>query len=266
MAENKRQNSRLKRWQKDYQIVVMEPDTLKKIRSLTTSKLSVGIIFFVVATSIIVASILAISFTPLRTFIPGYGQIEASPEFLQMTDKIVELESLLEEQNTYIDGLKNMLNGVEAEVEGIEKIEPEAAAAGTKPSNDQSTAIALYQKTLIAPIKGEVSAAFDYETAHYGIDILGAADMPIKSVDSGVVITSNYTMNHGYVISVQHDDNLISVYKHNSKILKKKGDRVKQGEAIAIIGNTGILTDGPHLHFELWYQQNPINPLTFVSL
>ncbi len=265
MAEKKQQNSRLQRWQKDYRIVVMEPDTLKKIRSFEASKLMVAIAVFVLATLVVIATIVLLSFTPLRTWIPGYGKIEANPEFLQMTDKISELESLVKQQNTYIDGLKNMLNGVEAEVDGLEKVETSSATNNDERDIQEENA-SMFDRILIAPIKGEVSAPFDYETEHYGIDILGAADMPIKSVDAGVVITANYTMKHGYVISIQHDHDLISVYKHNSKLLKKKGDRIAQGEAIAIIGNTGILTDGPHLHFELWYQQNPINPITFVSL
>ncbi|NBC24485.1 MAG: peptidoglycan DD-metalloendopeptidase family protein, partial [Bacteroidetes bacterium] len=120
-------------------------------------------------------------------------------------------------------------------------------------------------RTLIPPLKGVISAPFYGAKEHYGVDILAPALSPIKSVDNGIVISADWTMETGYTIGIQHDDNLISYYKHNSALLKKTGEKVASGEAIAIIGNTGHLTSGPHLHFELWYNGKSIDPAQFIN-
>lgn len=118
---------------------------------------------------------------------------------------------------------------------------------------------------LFSPIKGIVSDKYNSKTAHYGVDIVSEKDAPIKSVSEGTVVMASWTDDTGYVITIQHASELISVYKHCSVLLKKAGDFVKAGEIVAIIGNTGELTSGPHLHFELWYQGNPVNPEGFVA-
>ena len=105
---------------------------------------------------------------------------------------------------------------------------------------------------------------FDAKGNHYGIDIVSNLNEPILSVLDGTVVMAGWTLEAGYVIQVQHNDNLISIYKHNSQLLKQMGDRVLAGEAIAIVGNTGELTTGPHLHFELWYNGNPLNPRDYI--
>ncbi|MEQ9299251.1 MAG: M23 family metallopeptidase [Cyclobacteriaceae bacterium] len=119
---------------------------------------------------------------------------------------------------------------------------------------------------LFQPIdNGIVSDEFNAQTAHYGIDVVAKKDEPVKSVADGTVIFSSWTQDSGYVIAVQHRSNLISVYKHNSDLLKNVGSFVGAGEIISIIGNTGELTSGPHLHFEIWYNGNPLNPSEFIS-
>jgi len=109
-----------------------------------------------------------------------------------------------------------------------------------------------------------VSNHFDARTKHYGIDILAKENEAIKSVSDGSVIYSGWSYDTGYMLVVQHDEDLISVYKHNASLLKKVGEIVKSGEVVAIIGNSGELTTGPHLHFELWYKGHPLNPLDYI--
>lgn len=118
---------------------------------------------------------------------------------------------------------------------------------------------------LFSPIKGIVSEGYNISNNHYGVDIVAEKDEPIKAIAEGTVIVSSWTDDTGYVIAVQHQANLISVYKHCSSLLKKSGDYVKSGEIVAIIGNTGKFTTGPHLHFELWHQGNPVNPEELIS-
>lgn len=118
---------------------------------------------------------------------------------------------------------------------------------------------------LFPPLKGIISNQYDARTSHLGIDIVSSKDEPIKSVSEGTVIMASWTDDTGYVITIQHQSDLISVYKHCSVLLKKTGDFVRAGEIIAIIGNSGELTTGPHLHFELWYKGNPTNPEELIS-
>jgi murein DD-endopeptidase MepM/ murein hydrolase activator NlpD len=125
----------------------------------------------------------------------------------------------------------------------------------------------LLKETILffPPMRGEISGNFDPETGHLGVDITGAENEPIMAVLEGTVIFAAWTAETGYVIELMHRNNLVSIYKHNSILLGKIGDRVIAGQPIAIIGNTGELTTGPHLHFELWNEGNPLNPIDFIS-
>ncbi|MCX6280975.1 MAG: M23 family metallopeptidase [Bacteroidetes bacterium] len=115
------------------------------------------------------------------------------------------------------------------------------------------------------PLKGVITNGFDPVNKHYGVDIVAKQNEAIKSVLDGTVILSNWTLETGYVLAIQHSQNIVSMYKHNSAILVKTGDYVKAGEAVAIIGETGEYTTGPHLHFELWYEGKPVNPKDYIS-
>ena len=118
--------------------------------------------------------------------------------------------------------------------------------------------------TFYSPIKGIVSKEFDPLRKHFGVDIVAPRDEVIKSVQDGTVIFSSWTVETGYVIAVQHPGNVISVYKHNSVLLKKEGNIVHAGETVAIIGQTGELSNGPHLHLELWVNGVPVNPKDYI--
>ena len=123
----------------------------------------------------------------------------------------------------------------------------------------------LRELFLFSPVEGIVSDRFNPRIQHYGIDVVAKRNEPVKSVADGTVLMASWTQDAGYVIAIQHRRNLISVYKHNSDLLKQVGNFVSAGEIISIIGNTGELTSGPHLHFELWYDGNPVDPEEFVT-
>ena len=118
---------------------------------------------------------------------------------------------------------------------------------------------------LYSPISGKISSAFDISEKHFGVDVPAVTNTPVKAVSDGKVILSEWTIDTGFVIVLEHSFNLISVYKHNSSGLISQGDYVKSGQAIALSGNTGELTTGPHLHFELWNNGNPVDPLEYIS-
>jgi murein DD-endopeptidase MepM/ murein hydrolase activator NlpD len=149
-----------------------------------------------------------------------------------------------------------------------QEVEDEAQPA----SNPKARAVSyrsaekpIEQLFFAPPLKGEVSAHFDRKKNHYGIDILAPKNTPIKATMDGYVIVSDWTLETGNTIGIQHENGILSFYKHNSTLLKKTGSYVRAGEAIAIIGNTGALTSGPHLHFELWHKGKPLDPADYVN-
>lgn len=128
-----------------------------------------------------------------------------------------------------------------------------------------STSGALQETYFFSPISGIISSPYNAKSGHFGVDIVSKKNEPVKSIADGTVILSDWTQEAGHIIAIQHRNNLISVYKHNSALLKKVGNFVSAGDIIAIIGNSGELTTGPHLHLELWYNGNPVDPEDFVS-
>jgi murein DD-endopeptidase MepM/ murein hydrolase activator NlpD len=136
-------------------------------------------------------------------------------------------------------------------------------SSGQPISGSQNTP--LEQLFMVAPIRGEITGAFDPEDSHNGVDIIAPKGTAVKAAMDGYVILSDYTYDTGYTIGIQHQNGVITFYKHNSELLKKVGSFVRGGEAIAIIGNTGHQTTGPHLHFELWSRGVPVNPVDYVK-
>lgn len=116
-----------------------------------------------------------------------------------------------------------------------------------------------------SPLKGVVTSSFDLTEDHFGVDLVSEENEPVKSVADGTVIIASWTLETGYVIGIQHSNELISIYKHNSVLLKSVGEPVSGGEVISVVGNTGEQTTGQHLHFELWYKGNPLNPQEFIT-
>lgn len=258
------------RIREQYRLVILEEDTLREVRSLNLNLLNLYILITSIIVVVSTAIVMLIVFTPIKSYIPGYGQVEGNPKFVKLTKNIEELEQSVEEQSIYIDGLMNMLNGVKIDKNIITNT-PIAISDGSEDisSVSESTASSkitdIYDMQLIAPVAGTISSGFQHDIKHYGVDVLGAKNTPVMATDDGVVITSDWTIEYGNVITIQHKADLISVYKHNSTLLKNLGDAVKKGESIAIIGNSGTLSSGPHLHFELWYKGIPLNPNDYIN-
>ena len=257
-----------------YRLLVIDVEDLKQVGQyqFTMGRLYRYIIGIFFIFSVLLVAMIA--FTPLKRLMPGYGDIEENHKFIELRKKIVDLESDLEEQIVYTQGLQNMLSG-----QNLEDLELPSQKTEDKPQPSTPSSVVLSETDLkeskitqplnnlyfVPPVIGTTSAPFDRVKNHFGIDILAPKGTAIKSITSGVVISSDFTVETGNTIAIQHPNNLISVYKHNSALLKTIGEKVSAGEAIAIIGNTGELTDGPHLHFELWYDGNPINPENFIN-
>jgi murein DD-endopeptidase MepM/ murein hydrolase activator NlpD len=282
----------LERLQHTYRLVIMNHETFEEIGSYRLSLLSV---YIFLSTLMVVVAFLVISlivFTPLKRYIPGYGSANAQPELIRLNQEIDSLEEMVEAQELYNKNIRIMLAG-EGEtlqevpenkyapgdsnlhVERIEEDEllrnevkmEEIRAIGEKAgsSSRESADTPLEQLFFTPPLTGEISAGFMREKKHFGVDILAPNNTPIKAVMDGWVIASDWTLETGHTIGIQHNNNLISFYKHNSVLLKEIGSYVKAGEAVAIIGNSGTLSDGPHLHFELWHRGVPIDPVQYLN-
>ena len=277
--------------QNTYRLVVMNDESFEEIGSY---KLSLLNLYIAISAATVLVAFLVFSiifFTPIKRLVPGYGDA-SSGELREIYQKNIALEEKLKAQKTYTDSFRRMITGddeTEEDVKSEEIVEVDSLQTVTIIEEDEilrqeveeevqsqqkqklgsisasSNEMPLEQLYFIPPITGVVSEQFMPDKKHYGTDILAPKNTPVKATLDGFVISSDWTLETGNTISIQHSNNLISFYKHNSALLKEIGNSVKAGEAVAIIGNTGTLSDGPHLHFELWHKGKPINPEDFIT-
>lgn len=274
-----------------YRLVVMNNDTFEEVGSYKLTLLNIYIILSTIIMIVAVFVVLAIIFTPAKRYIPGYGDVSAQSEMIEINNYLDSIEYYADATESYTTSIQRVLTGnsqtapdtmpedLTRDTEFSTEVSEEEMAlrnevnldqlnaeneGGNKNVNISPNEKPLEQLYFSSPLSGELSAGFKPAEKHYGVDIVAPKDTPIKSVLDGFVIMSDWTRETGNSIGIQHANNTITFYKHNSTLLKKVGDYVKAGEAIAIIGNTGELTDGPHLHFELWYKGQPVDPGEYV--
>ncbi len=268
-----------------YRLVVLNEETFEERFSFKLNRLNV-FVFSTLFTAILIATTtLIIAFTPLREYIPGYSSTALKKKATQLTYKTDSLEYALAVNEKYLHSIKKVLLG-DVKTEDFNKdsiiraAEIDIAELDLNPSKTDSllrekvsqedkynplTESTEVSFVLFPPVKGTISEGYDPKLKHFAIDVVTEKDAPVKAVADATVIFAEWTANTGYVILLDHGNNLISVYKHNSFLSKEQGDLVKAGEVIAIAGNTGELTTGPHLHFELWSDGYPINPTNFID-
>lgn len=261
-------------WEKinePYKVVVLNEETLDQVNSYRLSKFNIftfiSLLFFVLSTLILSLFF----FTPARKWVPGFGDINENSEFVQLKAELDTMEQIINNQQIYINSMRTMLTGEAGNLSDIPSHISLKNTAQTLIVSGESVietrrSLKLDQLSFVPPVRGSISSPFSPKDDHYGVDILSKADTPILSTMQGVVISADFNVETGHTIIIQHPHNILSVYKHNSALLKKAGQRVESGEAIAIIGNTGELTDGPHLHFELWYEGKQVDPTLYVQL
>jgi len=274
-----------------YKLVIMNESTFDEKLSFRISRMSVFIVFGVVTLVSIAFTIFMIYITPLKEYIPGYASVDQVKQVYINKLKTDSLEHEIAQRDLWLENFRTrILLGENLEEDDSIVIKKndniDYANIDVKPSSEDSLLRKEWENIpdyelnyskpasnhdqinrffFIAPIQGTISGGFNEKKKHYGVDILGKKDAPVKACLDGTVIFSTWTYDFGYVIAIQHSNDIISVYKHNSALLKKEGDLVSAGDPIAIIGNTGEETTGPHLHFEIWYKLNPINPAQFIS-
>jgi murein DD-endopeptidase MepM/ murein hydrolase activator NlpD len=277
-----------------YRLVILNNETFEEVGSYRLSLMNLYVLISGLLVGFTILVVALIVFTPLKRYIPGYGGIGTQRDAFELMIRVDSLEKALAAQEIYNKDFRKMLTN---NIETMENV-PKGAVPAAKDSNydtdpteaeqvirsgggpdfnpdDKSSqggkAILISNRNerlesmyLIAPISGNISAPFSFDKKHYGIDLLSPKNTPIKACADGFVISSDWTLETGNTIAIQHSNNVVSFYKHNSSLLKRVGDKVKAGEAIAIIGNTGEQSSGPHLHFELWQDGHPVNPIEYM--
>ena len=297
MGKTKITESKFKIWLKNLQekrrVVVLDEDSFEEKRNFTTSKFSL-LVFFLF--SVIVFSILfflLISYSSIKTFVPGYPSVSAQKELI---DKNIELDQKLNDliikinkEEQYMTNFQKIVNGdtpidrnnfekvfksqnidttnelsisektIREKVNNREKYEIDIIPGGAL------TKDVLPELLLFPPLVGEITNKMNISAGHFGVDIIAPKNEAVVAILKGTIVYQNWSPNDGHVVHIQHKNNLLSIYKHSSEVLKKIGDYVDAGEPISIVGNSGEHSTGPHLHFELWHNGYPMDPEKFIN-
>jgi murein DD-endopeptidase MepM/ murein hydrolase activator NlpD len=258
-----------KRQNEDLRLVIMNEHTFEEKYSFKLNLKNLYILVSSVFILLIVLIFLFIALTPVKHLVPGYGNIENNSYVIKLNRYINELETQIETQEQYNKALRKILVGEDSTV----YTNLNNSKKNTRyDENDKGNLKRMDDNLLLdgfkmdVPLIGKINKNFDVKTSHYGMDIAGAIGSPVKAVMDGTIIFSDWSTETGNTIIIQHPNGILSVYKHNSSLFKEIGDFVKKGEVIANLGNSGTLTSGPHLHFELWYNGIPLDPAKYLNL
>jgi len=267
-----------------YRLVILNEETFEERFSFKLNRLNVFVFTTLLALFLILTTTVIIAFTPLREYIPGYSSTTLKRKSSHLAYKTDSLQRIIDMNEQYLESIKKVLTGDVKRVEfnkdsliEVAKTDPSVLIRSSRKDSLLRNQVSQEDKynplignrqqqyTLYAPVNGTISSPYDSKLRHYAVDIVTVKDAPVKSIAEGTVIFAEWTAQTGNVIIVKHNNNLISVYKHNATLTKNEGDRVMAGEVIATVGNTGELTTGPHLHFELWRDGNPVNPTNYID-
>jgi len=287
MAKSEKKSKKIKKkLLHKYRLVILNDDTFEERLSLNLTRLNVFILGTISAIILIVATTILIAFTPLKEYIPGYSSTTLKKKAVKLSFKTDSLQRAIDLNEKYFASIKQVLQGEVSTVQFnkdsiIQAAKLEASQIDLNPIKEDSilrqkvdkedkyslfeTATSKANFVLFPPVNGTISDNYNVKTKHYAVDVVVAKDTPIKSTADGTVIFAEWTAQTGHVIIIEHSQGLISVYKHNASLTKSQGDLVKAGEVIATAGNTGELSTGPHLHFELWSDGYPVNPTNFID-
>ena len=269
-----------------YRLIIYNDSTYQTMWSMNLTRIKVFTILGIGGLVLIVLTVLIVAYTPIREFIPGYPSREVREMIVSNAVRVDSLETQLHIRDNYFDKIRTL-------IEGEIPQEPDFIADTSIPSNDLNihhyNHDSIFKQKILeeqlnlsipkesplssnianihffTPLKGVITNKFDKLTDHYAVDVVGLPDSRISAVLDGTVIFAGYTVETGYAIYLQHSNDIISVYKHNAELLKDIGNHVNAGEAIAIMGNSGELTTGPHLHFELWQRGTPLDPEKYID-
>jgi murein DD-endopeptidase MepM/ murein hydrolase activator NlpD len=272
-----------------YRLILLNDTSLDEKFSVRLSPLNtlIGILALTIIMTSLVISLIA--FTGLREYIPGYGTTEERLQMLKLSYKADSLEKKVQARDAYLQGLLTVLTetGGEASKRPSRDSSGKYVKLNTEPSKadiafrqefelkkqdkplaqtqTQNYNTQLQELLFFSPVKGIITRSFDPTYSHFGTDIATKEDELIKATLDGTIIYRGFTAEDGNIIQIQHSNNVVSLYKHCAMVLKSAGEKVKSGEAIAVVGNTGENSKGAHLHFELWFNGIAVNAQDFVT-
>lgn len=286
MAKDRKDSNKvITKLRNKYRLVILNDDTFEEKLSFKLSRLNVFVISGLTGILLIAGTTLLIAFTPLREYIPGYSSTKLKLSALHLASVTDSLENQIAYNARYLDNLQGIINGKPPQdmSDSLVVDSRNEASIDFSPSEEDSILRKLVEEeerfnvpvnggeqlkvqslNFFTPVKGLITNAFNPEENHLGVDVVAKENEVIKSAQDGRVIFAEWTAETGYVIILQHAEKFISVYKHNSDLLKSQGEEVSAGEPIAIIGNSGELSSGPHLHFELWFNSYAVDPQEYI--
>ena len=286
MKKKKKNSTFVDALYKQYKVVVSNDRTFEERLSFKTSKLGIFLTSFLYTAALIGTTICLVFFTQLKEYVPGYSSLELLKNSTELSFKTDSIEKAMALNNQYYNSIKKVLIGeldtiVFNKDSIINEINAEILSSKLNPSKEDSllrgyideqdkfnltsNQLLIENKILFQPVQGEITQNFNKKEDHFAIDIAVDEGTPVKAISKGRVLFSDWTVQTGYVIIIDHGDMLISVYKHNSSLVKKQNETVNAGEIVALSGNHGTLTSGPHLHFEVWKNGTPIDPMQLFN-
>ena len=286
MVKKKEKKELKKKLLHKYRLVILNEDTFEERVSFKLTRLNVFILVGISSIVLIGFTTILIAYTPLREYIPGYSSAALKQQATELMFKTDSLKQTLDVNEQYYASIRRVLTGDVQTVDFnrdslvVEKDE-DLGEVNLNPSREDSLlrkevaredrynvfepASATINFSLFPPVKGSITEGYNVDKKHYAVDVVVPKDQPIKAAADGTVIFAEWTTETGYVIILEHGNNLITVYKHNSSLNKEQGDLVKAGEVISTAGSTGEYTTGPHLHFELWSGGYPVDPTNYID-
>ncbi len=277
-----KEEKKKKNWRDKYRFTVYNDTTFEEVWKIRFTRYNAFLLVSFIFLFVIGATISLIAFTNLREFIPGYPDVEMRRKIIMSAIRLDSLERELELRDKYFANINAIISGKQplelatapdtakkytgiafSSIPEVEELKTEVEQAEkfnlTLPRFTETTGLAGLH--FFPPVKGIVTARFDPRSKHYGTDIVTKPRSPVLAALDGTVIFTGWTMETGFVIHIQHSNNLVTIYKHNAALLKENGDFVRAGEAVSIVGSSGeMYTSGPHLHFEIWYKGTPLDP------
>ena len=267
-----------------YKLTITNEDTLEEIVGIHVSKLNGVSVLLSAVTVIFLITAVIIAFTPLKNYLPGYMNKEVREQVVTNALRADSLQWLMERQRMYIMNIQDIVSGsVKADsvhsIDSLTIVRSEELMERTQAEDEfrklyeeserynltsLDNAQAITGLMFVRPTRGMLTSMFDANKKHFGVDVAASPNESVLATLDGTVVLATYTADTGYLIQVQHAQNLVSVYKHCGSLLKQVGDVVKAGEAIALVGNTGEKTTGPHLHFEIWNRGRALDPTKYI--
>ncbi len=270
-----------------FRLAVIEDQTHKHLFTLHFTKTGIFVAIVTILVVLTAAIYSIIAYTPVRTFIPGYPDAHSKRAAIQNAMRIDSLENVIYRWELYSENLRRVVEGEEplkidslinsrqhpdATPKELEELSKKDSLLRKHVKEEEQFGISERDKRKLpieglhffTPLKGVVSQGYD-PGVHPYIDITAPAGSVVKATLDGTVISAGWSDDAGYTIQIQHDGDIVSIYKHNEKLLKKTGDKVTAGAPIALVGNTGKLTTGDHLHFELWYKGESVDPTRYIN-